>query len=88
MKRKRIVIIGAGGMAREVVSTLRWINRVEPAFDFLGYVVSDLSQLGVRDSSEQVIGDRGLPMAGAEPGLRRCPRAWRGIACDSIEACC
>jgi sugar O-acyltransferase (sialic acid O-acetyltransferase NeuD family) len=57
MKRKRIVIIGAGGMAREVASALRWLNRGEPAFDFLGYVVSDLSRLGVRDASEQVIGD-------------------------------
>jgi sugar O-acyltransferase (sialic acid O-acetyltransferase NeuD family) len=57
MKRKRIVIIGAGGMAREVASALHWINRCEPAFDFLGYVVSDLSQLGARDSASQVIGD-------------------------------
>jgi len=59
MKRKRIVIIGAGGMAREVASTLHWINRCQPAFDFLGYVVSDLSQLGPRDSSDRVIGDFG-----------------------------
>jgi len=57
MRRKRIVIIGAGGMAREVASTLYWINRGEPAFDFLGYVVSDLSRLGARDSSDQVLGD-------------------------------
>jgi len=59
MRRKRIVIIGAGGMAREVASTLHWINRSEPVFDFLGYVVSDLSQLGIRDTSHQVIGDLG-----------------------------
>jgi sugar O-acyltransferase (sialic acid O-acetyltransferase NeuD family) len=59
MRRKRIVIIGAGGMAREVASTLHWINRCEPAYDFLGYLVSDLSQLGARDSSDQVIGDLG-----------------------------
>jgi sugar O-acyltransferase (sialic acid O-acetyltransferase NeuD family) len=57
MKRKRIVIVGAGGMAREVASTLHWINRREPAFDLLGYVVSDLSRLGARDTSNQVIGD-------------------------------
>jgi len=59
MRRKRIVIIGAGGMAREVASTLHWINRSEPVFDFLGYVVSDLSRLGIRDTSHQVIGDLG-----------------------------
>jgi sugar O-acyltransferase (sialic acid O-acetyltransferase NeuD family) len=57
MRRKRIVIIGAGGMAREVASTLHWINRCNPAFDFLGYVVSDLSRLKARDSSDRVIGD-------------------------------
>ena len=57
MKRKRIVIVGAGGMAREVASAVQWINRSEPRFDFLGYVVSDLSRLGERDSREQVLGD-------------------------------
>jgi sugar O-acyltransferase (sialic acid O-acetyltransferase NeuD family) len=57
MKRKRIVIVGAGGMAREMASTLHWINRFEPRFDFLGYVVSDLSRLGARDSRDQVLGD-------------------------------
>src|SRR6202011_5292444 len=59
MRRKRIAIIGAGGMAREVASTLQWINRAAPAFDFLGYVVSDLSQLGARDTSDLVVGDFG-----------------------------
>jgi sugar O-acyltransferase (sialic acid O-acetyltransferase NeuD family) len=57
MKRKRIVIVGAGGMAREVASAVQWIHRPEPQFDFLGYVVSDLSRLGDRDSREQVLGD-------------------------------
>jgi sugar O-acyltransferase (sialic acid O-acetyltransferase NeuD family) len=57
MGHKRIVIVGAGGMAREVASALRWINRSESRFDFLGYVVSDLSRLGERDSRDQVLGD-------------------------------
>jgi sugar O-acyltransferase (sialic acid O-acetyltransferase NeuD family) len=52
-----MVIIGAGGMAREVASAVHWINRGEAVFDFLGYVVSDLSQLGSRDTADQVIGD-------------------------------
>src|SRR5208337_2574319 len=34
-------------------------NRVEPQFEFLGYVVSDLSQLQPRDSRDQVLGDFG-----------------------------
>jgi sugar O-acyltransferase (sialic acid O-acetyltransferase NeuD family) len=57
--RKRIAIIGAGGAAREVASALRSINRIEPQFDFLGYVVSDLSRLQPRDSRDQVLGDFG-----------------------------
>ena len=56
MKRKRIVIIGAGGMAREVASALHWINRAEPRFDFLGYVVSDVSRLGGHDTRDRVLG--------------------------------
>jgi sugar O-acyltransferase (sialic acid O-acetyltransferase NeuD family) len=57
MRPKRIAIVGAGGMAREIASTLRWINRSSPQFEFLGYVVSDLSRLGKRDSRDQVLGD-------------------------------
>jgi len=57
--RKRIVIIGAGGTAREIASTLRSINRIEPQFEFLGYVVSDLSRLLPRDSRDEVLGDFG-----------------------------
>jgi sugar O-acyltransferase (sialic acid O-acetyltransferase NeuD family) len=57
MRPQRIAVVGAGGMAREVASTLRWINRVEDRFEFVGYVVSDLSRLGERDSRDQVVGD-------------------------------
>jgi sugar O-acyltransferase (sialic acid O-acetyltransferase NeuD family) len=57
MTGKRIVIVGAGGMAREVASTLKYINRQKETYDFLGYVVSDLSRLGPRDCRDQVIGD-------------------------------
>jgi sugar O-acyltransferase (sialic acid O-acetyltransferase NeuD family) len=57
MKPLRIAVVGAGGMAREVASTLKWINRVEHRFEFVGYIVSDLSRLGDRDSCDQVVGD-------------------------------
>ena len=57
MQVKRIAIVGAGGMAREIASTLRWINRTASQFEFLGYVVTDLSRLGPEDSSDQVLGD-------------------------------
>ena len=54
---KRIVIFGAGGMAREVKALLREINRVAPAWEFAGYVVTDIGRLGDRDSKEEVVGD-------------------------------
>jgi sugar O-acyltransferase (sialic acid O-acetyltransferase NeuD family) len=57
VKAKRIAIVGAGGMAREIESALRWINQIELQFDFAGYLVSDLSRLGPRDSRDQVVGD-------------------------------
>jgi sugar O-acyltransferase (sialic acid O-acetyltransferase NeuD family) len=57
MRPKRIAIVGAGGMAREMASALHWINRASQQFEFLGYVVSDLSRLGKRDSRDQVLGD-------------------------------
>jgi sugar O-acyltransferase (sialic acid O-acetyltransferase NeuD family) len=59
MQPRRIAIAGAGGMAREIASALRWINRTDQKFEFLGYVVSDLSRLGERDSRDQVLGDFG-----------------------------
>jgi sugar O-acyltransferase (sialic acid O-acetyltransferase NeuD family) len=57
MQPKRIAIVGAGGMAREIAAALQCINRTSRQFEFLGYVVSDLSRLGSRDSSDQVLGD-------------------------------
>src|SRR3954447_8116372 len=53
----RIVVVGAGGMAREVVALLRALNRKSPQFEFHGYVVSDLASLGERDSRDEVLGD-------------------------------
>jgi sugar O-acyltransferase (sialic acid O-acetyltransferase NeuD family) len=54
---KRIVIVGAGGTAREVKAMLREINRVTPTWVFEGYVVTSLSALSDRDSREEVLGD-------------------------------
>ncbi len=54
---KRIVIVGAGGMAREVKALIREINRLKPVWEFAGYVVTDASVLSDRDSREEVVGD-------------------------------
>lgn len=54
---KRIVIVGAGGMARELKAMIGEINRLSPVWEFAGYVVTDTSMLGDRDSREEVVGD-------------------------------
>lgn len=53
----KIVIIGAGGLAREVKNLIDNINIGKLTFEFLGYLVSDLDKLGEYDSKDEVIGD-------------------------------
>lgn len=57
MKVQRLVILGAGGFAREVNWLMREINAANPTFEFAGYVVSDVSKLGDHDSRSEVLGD-------------------------------
>lgn len=53
MAKRRVVIVGAGGCAREVAWTLRECDGLE----FAGFAVSDLASLGPYDSRERVLGD-------------------------------
>jgi sugar O-acyltransferase (sialic acid O-acetyltransferase NeuD family) len=54
----RLVVLGAGGMAREVVMLAREIAHARGLpFEFLGYVVTDLTTVGEHDSEEQLLGD-------------------------------
>lgn len=58
MSRRRIVIIGAGGFAREVAWLLREISAHGPdTWEFGGFIVSDLAKLGPLDSRDAVVGD-------------------------------
>jgi sugar O-acyltransferase (sialic acid O-acetyltransferase NeuD family) len=57
MTIKRIAILGAGGQAQEVAWLIRDINRERSAYDFLGYIVPDLSKLGMYDSTKDLLGD-------------------------------
>jgi len=57
MIKKRIAVFGAGGFAREVAWLIRDINSNSPAYDFAGYIVSDVSALGEHDSKQEVLGD-------------------------------
>jgi sugar O-acyltransferase (sialic acid O-acetyltransferase NeuD family) len=60
VKSKRLVIIGAGGHAREV----RWLAQVvsehpgtRASYAFAGYVVSDTGLISPHDSTDEIIGD-------------------------------
>jgi sugar O-acyltransferase (sialic acid O-acetyltransferase NeuD family) len=57
MARKRIVVVGAGGFAREVKWLISEIGSAAGPCDFLGFVVTDLAKLGERDSRAEVLGD-------------------------------
>jgi sugar O-acyltransferase (sialic acid O-acetyltransferase NeuD family) len=54
---QRLVIVGAGGFARELAWLVREINRAKANFEFVGYVVSDLGRVCERDSRAQILGD-------------------------------
>lgn len=56
---KRLVIVGAGGVAREIVWLAREISNAsgDLVYDCVGFVVSDLAKPGPNDSVDQVLGD-------------------------------
>jgi len=53
---KRIAIIGAGGFAREVAWLIKDINVVEPTYDLVCYLVSDLEK-AVAHTTSMVVHD-------------------------------
>jgi sugar O-acyltransferase (sialic acid O-acetyltransferase NeuD family) len=55
--KKRIAIVGAGGFAREVEWLVREIDPLGELYEFLGYVVSDVTKLGEHDSKDRISGD-------------------------------
>ncbi len=54
---QRIIVLGAGGFAREVRWLIEDIKRASGSVEFVGYVVSDLNQLGEHDSQSEIRGD-------------------------------
>lgn len=81
-----VVIIGAGGQARETA----WIiAAAQPTWDVRGFVVTDLSRLGPLDSHERVLGDYGWiranrhVLAGVVIGIGT-PRARLKVAADLV----
>lgn len=53
----RIVVIGAGGMAREVKWIIESLAKTGEELSFAGYVVSDLQKRGPYDSVDETVGD-------------------------------
>lgn len=63
---QRVVVVGAGGFAREVAWLLDDLARSGAPYRFAGFVVSDLARLGEHDSRDRVVGD--LDWLEAHPG--------------------
>jgi sugar O-acyltransferase (sialic acid O-acetyltransferase NeuD family) len=51
-----LVIVGAGGFARETVSVIDAINTVEPRFDFVGFLDDDETLWGQQRSGHTILG--------------------------------
>ena len=59
MARRRILVLGAGGLAREVKWLVEEMAAAGEPVEFAGYAVSDLSRIGAHDSLADVRGDLG-----------------------------
>jgi len=54
---QRVVIIGAGGFAREALDIIDAVNRVKPSYDFLGFIVdSRYAEPGALVNDKPVLG--------------------------------
>ena len=51
----RIAVIGAGGNAREIRWLIDDINRIEPSYEFAGYVVSDPGSPGEYADRDNIV---------------------------------
>lgn len=65
MSKKRLVIAGAGGVAREIRWLVREINQQREAYEFVGCVVSQPEETGETDSPELILGGFDWLNAGA-----------------------
>lgn len=53
----RIVVVGAGGQARDTAWLIEELARAGEPYRFSGFVLSDLKFLGPRDSRDRLLGD-------------------------------
>ncbi|NLK22323.1 MAG: acetyltransferase [Epulopiscium sp.] len=54
---KDIVIIGAGGLGREVAQYIKDINKTNPTYRVLGFIDNDINKKGILHSDIPVLGD-------------------------------
>lgn len=55
---QRIAIIGAGGSARDILVIVEAINKIEPTFDFLGFIVdTQYGEPGAIVDGKPILGD-------------------------------
>lgn len=91
-RRMRLVVLGAGGFAREVRWLMREISGDSGSPEFIGYVVSDVARLGEHDSRSDVLGDLGWlrgqegSIDGAVIGIGT-PHARLRVAVEFAAAC-
>ncbi|MCL2365881.1 MAG: acetyltransferase [Oscillospiraceae bacterium] len=54
---KKLVIVGAGGLAREVVWLIQEINKTSAKYELLGYVESNKTKVGTSIDGIPIVGD-------------------------------
>lgn len=54
---KKLIILGAGGFAREVAQYVKDINRIKPTYQLLGYIDEDKNKHGQVYEGVKVLGD-------------------------------
>jgi sugar O-acyltransferase (sialic acid O-acetyltransferase NeuD family) len=90
MAKRKLVIIGAGGFAREV----KWLaaditadksvgDSGSEEYEFVGYVVSDTSKTSAHESKDEILGDFGW--LGDHPGEFECLAMGIGNAAPRLK---
>lgn len=57
---KKLIIIGAGGLGREVAQYINDINQIKYEYELLGYIDDDISKLGIVYNNLKVIGNTNM----------------------------
>ena len=54
---KKLLVVGAGGLGREVAQYIKDINNINPTYELLGFVDSDANKKGLLFDDVPVLGD-------------------------------